>query len=93
MEKTGKTRSKSANDITVDVAGGYQIKFEPGHYCGKNWGFSVRLQNAWANPSLKGGDGFTAGGVMDFKDVERLYKLAMAYQKKYKRLSLEEQFK
>lgn len=76
--------------MIVDVAGSYALKFEAGHYCGKNYGFGVYIAKHLGTPITTE---FNAGGVMDFRDIERLYKWAKRYQKKYPRKSLSEIYK
>lgn len=81
------------NDLIVRVKGSSRLKFSPGHYCGSAWGFGVYQENWTAKESHHGVDGWAVGGVMDFKEVERLYKAMKAYKKKYKRVPLSELFK
>lgn len=79
--------------VIISVAGSGSIRFEPGHYCGKKYGFGVNFENWIVKESLRGHDGYSAGGVLDFKDIEKLYVLAKQYQAKYKRLSTTELLK
>lgn len=80
-------------ELILQVVGSSKLKFSPGHYCGKAWGYGVYQENWTAKDSHRGADGYSAGGVLDFKDVEKLYKHMLKYKEKNQRAPIEELFK
>jgi len=79
--------------LIIELAGSSKLELVPGHYCGKKWGFGIRFENWICKPSFHGSDGFAAGGVLGFDDVETIYKAMKAYTKKHKRMKLSEIYK
>lgn len=80
-------------EIIVKPAGTARLKLIPGYYCGKSWGFSIQIENWLVKEEQHGSDGYSAGGVIDFKDIDRLYKISKEYRLKNKRKGLKELFK
>lgn len=84
---------KKTDEFIIRVAGSGALRLAPGHYCGNSWGFNLRVENWLVDPRFHQVDGFSSGGVLDFADVERLYKAMQQYKKKNKRKSLSELFR
>lgn len=76
--------------MIIHIAGSARIRFTPGSYCATKWGFSVAYENWMVDKSYRGSDGFSMGGVIDFKDVEKLYQEMKVYTRKNKRKPLSE---
>ena len=64
----------------IKVAGSYAIKFEPNHSCGKVFGFGVYIAEDLFNDR-----NFSAGGVMSYRDIEKLYKWSIEERKEHEK--------